>query len=44
VSGSFPFASHFRAGAAADLFAGAKDGWGRWDGNDRLRVFLRAVF
>ena len=42
VSGSYPFASHVRAGGELDLIGGGTETfWGRWRDNDRLRVFVR---
>jgi hypothetical protein len=41
VSGSYPFAGHVRVGGDVSVLSGDPDGWGRWDANDRLRVFLR---
>ena len=45
VSGSYPFASHLRAGGELDVIGGGTETfWGRWRDNDRLRVFLRFDF
>ena len=41
LSGSYPFAGHFRVGGDVSVLSGDPEGWGRWDANDRVRVFLR---
>ena len=44
-SGSYPFAGHVRVGGEVDLMGGEVGTfWGRWRGNDRVRVFSEFSF